>query len=131
MVPYEKNDIFVGRGDTLDDIFQRLCKKKPLQHNHRIALYGLGGVGKTQTALAYIHARKEYYNSIFWISGVSHVTLLSGYQEIASTTNCVKGLVESNPSKIAKKVLDWLQQQTNWIDNLDDVTVIEGLLPST
>ena len=58
MVPYEKNEFFVGQDDLIDQIFDRLCASKPHQYNHRIALYGMGGVGKTQTALAYVHTLK-------------------------------------------------------------------------
>jgi hypothetical protein len=42
--------------------------------------------------------------------------------------------INSHLSQVAKYVLNWLQQLTNWllvIDNLDDVSVINGFLPST
>ena len=131
MVPYEKNVFFVGHDDFIDQIFNRLCESKPYQYNHRIALYGMGGVGKTQTALAYVHTLKQNYHSIFWISGVTQATLLSGFEQIRIETRCA---VELNPTETAKLVIKWLQEQTNWllvIDNLDDISVIEGFLPST
>ena len=90
-------------------------------------------MGKTQTVLEYVHTKKEYYNSIFWISGVNQATLLTGFQQIASETNCVITTSESKPSETAKQVLSWLQKQTKWllvIDNLDDISVINGFLPA-
>ena len=90
-------------------------------------------MGKTQTALEYVHRKKEHYSSIFWISGVNQATLLTGFQQIATETNCITTTSESKPSETAKQVLSWLQKQTNWlliIDNLDDISVITGFLPA-
>ena len=132
MVPYEKNVFFVGQDDLIDQIFNKLCESKPHQYNHRIALYGMGGVGKTQTALAYVHTLKQNYHSIFWISGATQATLLSGFEQIRTETRCA--IEASNLIETAKLVIKWLQEQTNWlliIDNLDDISVIDGFLPST
>jgi hypothetical protein len=93
-------------------------------------LYGLGGVGKTQTALAYAHEKRHNYHSIFWISGVNQATLFSGFEQIASKTKCAVGA--SSPTEITERVLVWLQQQKNWlliVNNLDDVLIIDGVLP--
>src|SRR5437762_5367542 len=132
IVPYAKNPFFVGRSNLLDRIFKTLLDTRPHEYNHRVALYGLGGVGKTQTALEYVHTKKEYYNSIFWISGVNQATLLTGFQQIATETKCITITNESKPFETAKQVLSWLQKQTNWllvIDNLDDISVITGFIP--
>ena len=77
--------------------------------------------------------KKEYYTSIFWVSGVNQTTLLTGFQQIASETHCAIITSESKPSETAKQVLAWLQKQTKWllvIDNLDDISVITGFLPA-
>jgi tetratricopeptide (TPR) repeat protein len=134
MVPYERNECFVGRDYLLTLIFDELCNIESRQYNHRVALYGVGGVGKTQTALEYVYSKKTYYSSVFWINGRDQVTLLSGFQEIALKTNCTSAINESNPATIARKVLHWLEQESSWllvIDTLDDISVVSGLLPST
>ena len=133
MVPFEKNPCFVGRNGLVEHIFEKLCDAKPYQYNNRIALYGMGGVGKTQTALEYVYRKRSYYDSIFWISGVNQVVLLSGFQQIAEETKCADGTNASNPSELVKIVLHWLQQHPISllvIDNVDDVSIIDGLLPS-
>ena len=92
----------------------------------------MGRVGKTQTALAYVYSLKENYHSVFWISGVTQATLLSGFEQIRTETRCA--IEASNPTETVKLVIKWLQEQSNWllvIDNLDDISVIVGFLPST
>jgi len=108
-----------------------LCSSKEYQHNHRVALYGLGGVGKTQTALKYIYWKKEYYRSIFWISAVNQATLLSEFQKIMALIQPNISMPDS-PDQTVEHVMAWLEQQSSWlivIDNLDDINVIDGFLP--
>src|SRR5215475_11303033 len=106
MVPYEKNVFFIGRDDLISQIFETLSEIRTRQYNHRVALYGLGGIGKTQTALAYAYARRGSYDSIFWIGGMNQASLLSGFQDIASE---VKSILpnehDTDPVKLAKIVL--------------------------
>lgn len=59
---------FTGRQDLLAKLRTRLSDTAPKQWNHRIALYGLGGVGKTQLALEYAHNEKAKYERVYWIS---------------------------------------------------------------
>jgi tetratricopeptide (TPR) repeat protein len=111
----------------LSDMLQDGVPKN--QYNHRVALYGMGGVGKTQTAIAYVYANKAKYEKIFWISATSEAALLSGYQEIATSTQCTQ---ESNPKRAAKMVIAWLERQDNWlivIDNLDHIEIVKDYLP--
>ena len=103
------------------------------RYNHRIALYSLGGVGKTQLALAYAYKYKDRYTHIFWIEASSQEQLLEGFGEIERHTNCVTNpFVRSHPTRIAQAVLEWLRNQSNWlliIDGLNDIKMIDGLLP--
>ena len=132
LVPYDENPHFVGREQLLKDLRKKLIEVAPQKYNHRVALYGLGGVGKTQTALAYVYAHKSDYDAIYWITGVNQASLLSGYQDIARRAGLVKWTAEISPSEVAKNVLSWLRAQDNWlfvIDNVDDISAIDGYLP--
>ena len=132
MVPYQKNEHFTGRQSLLAKLCEKLCDTAPKQYNHRVALYGLGGVGKTQIALEYVYTHRALHDRIYWLSGVDQATLLSGFQEIAKRTRCIDETMDLNPSDVAKSVLSWLNQQSDWllvIDNLDDPTVVEDYLP--
>ena len=74
---------FTGRKELMKSIQEALLLKR--SHQTRLALYGLGGVGKTQLALQLIQwYRTNYPNeSIFWIHGGSGDILRQSLTEIA------------------------------------------------
>lgn len=89
-------------------------------------------MGKTQIALEYAYRHQSDYRYVFWISAVDQAQLLSGFREIAKDTRCVK--YDDKPEEVGKSVLKWLQVTESWlliIDNLDDITVVNGYLPTT
>ena len=134
IVPYRRNVHFTGRAELLKNLDMKLSDTTEKEWNHRVALYGLGGIGKTQLALEYVHSRKDNYERIYWISAVNKGTLLAGYQDIAKRTNCVPAVSELKASEVAEKVLEWLKFQKSWlliIDNLDQIEAIDGYLPHT
>jgi tetratricopeptide (TPR) repeat protein len=115
----------------LADIYKKLCQDLPNHHNHRLALHGLGGIGKTQLALEYAYTSQEHYDGIYWISAVNQITVLSGFREIAKRTNCLQD--ESDLDSSEKAVISWLNAQNCWLlifDNLNDATVVDGFLPN-
>ena len=104
-------------------------------YNHRVAIYGMGGVGKTQIAIEYVYRNKPNYDSIFWISSADQATLLSGFQDIARLTKCVpiSDSAGLKPTEVARAVLTWLRKQSGWLlvmDNMDDIEVAVGYLPA-
>jgi tetratricopeptide (TPR) repeat protein len=131
-VPYEKNEHFTGRQGLLAKLCEKLCVAVPKRYNHRVALHGLGGVGKTQIALEYVYTHKALHDRIYWISGVDKASLLSGYEEIGKRTGCIKNHGDLSPSDVAKTVLSWLNKEEGWllvVDNVDDSAVVDGYLP--
>ena len=130
MLPYERNPDFVGRDDLLIELRQKLCNKSVHNYNHRIAIYGCGGIGKTQIAIEYTYRYATFYKHVFWISAKDQSALLDGFQEIADVTKCAQPSLQPNDQ--AKVVLGWLREHDNWLlvlDNLDDISVAKGYLP--
>ena len=130
MVNFERYPHFVGRDELLSDLHTRLSDTSAQKYNHRVALYGCGGIGKTQIAIEYTYRYAKFYENVFWISAKDQSALLAGFQDMANVTGCaLQGL---NLEEQAKVVLVWLQQHGNWLlvlDNLDDIYVVKGYLP--
>jgi hypothetical protein len=69
-------ECFVGRDEELDRIHQEL------QYNgsrRTAVVHGLGGMGKTQLALAYAQQHKDEYSAVFWVNSKDVDTLKQGY----------------------------------------------------
>src|SRR5271154_1020856 len=132
-MPYQRNPHFTGRDELLSLLNEKLRDTGTKKYNHRIAIYGMGGVGKTQLAIEYVHRNEAKYDSIFWISSADQAALLSGFQEIARITGCVPNVdADSKPAEIAKAVLVWLQKHDGWLlvmDNMDDIEAAIDYLP--
>ena len=55
----------------------------PKHYNHRVALDGLGGVGKTQLAMAYAYKFSTVYKTLYWVNAATEESLLCGFRKIA------------------------------------------------
>jgi hypothetical protein len=88
-VPYERNPRFIGREAILKQLHAQLRETTPKRYDHRIALHGLGGVGKTQTALEYVHRYRHQYADIFWLHASERSSITAGYAAVARETKCV------------------------------------------
>jgi NB-ARC domain len=136
MVGYQRNPYLQGRDSLLRQLKEKLFETRPKKFNHRIAIFGLGGVGKTQVAIEYVYRNKAEYNSIFWINASDQAAFFSGFQDIATKTERVSIEGQNKvkkPSDIVNGVLSWLAEQDRWllvIDNLDDISIAKDYLPS-
>ena len=68
VVPYTDNGDFVGRDNVLKQMHETL-KPDHAEDGERLrtfALCGLGGMGKTQTAVTYVLRHRGDYRAVFW-----------------------------------------------------------------
>ena len=65
IVPFEQNHLFTERKEFFEVLKQKLFDQTLKTLNHRVALYGMRGIGKTQTALEYVYANKDAYKRIY------------------------------------------------------------------
>ena len=75
-----KSGAFVGREYLLENLKQEVEEDKHTQNT--IVLYGIGGMGKTQLAIEYIHRHYEDHSSVFWINAASDQTTVLGFTQI-------------------------------------------------
>ncbi|CAG9941288.1 unnamed protein product [Clonostachys rosea f. rosea IK726] len=132
VVPYLKNDKFVGRTEILDQLKARLNFS---EENHgsqrRVSLFGLGGVGKTQVSLAFIHWVKETNPdvSIIWVHASNLERFQQSFSSIAEKFQ-IPGH-EDPKSNVLVLARQWLEKKDcgKWLmvlDNADDAELFFG-----
>ncbi|RGP76056.1 hypothetical protein FLONG3_5447 [Fusarium longipes] len=129
LLPYTCNTDFVGRSEILELLKSQLGCLDAKAHNRghrRAALYGLGGVGKTQIALAHSYWLQEFSKdtSIFWVHASSAERFSEAYANIAQQCN-IPGHKDQGFDALPS-VRDWLESKGSgqWmmvIDNADDM----------
>ncbi|PSL52849.1 tetratricopeptide repeat protein [Saccharothrix carnea] len=77
-----RNPDFVGRDELLEQLRLRLSEAGPTAVLPE-ALHGMGGVGKSQTVVEYIHRHASEYEVVWWISAEQPAQIKSGFVELA------------------------------------------------
>ncbi|AKB27678.1 hypothetical protein MSSIT_0959 [Methanosarcina siciliae T4/M] len=130
-VPYSRNLRFTGREEKLKQIREALLADNTVAVSQPVAVCGLGGIGKTQTAVEYTYRYRTEYEFIFWVKADSEDSIISDYVGIAKLLNLpVKN--DSDLNNIVSAVLNWFRTHENWllvIDNADDISFVKRYLP--
>jgi nucleoside phosphorylase/tetratricopeptide (TPR) repeat protein len=120
-VPFGKNPRFVGRESEITEIEGLMMQS---HGPSKIAIYGLGGVGKTQIALelAYRMRERDSSCSIFWIPCTSYESVEQAYMTIAHKV----GIHNVKPAEAKDRLKVYLSQERagKWLlifDNADDM----------
>jgi tetratricopeptide (TPR) repeat protein len=121
-VPHDRNLVFTGRSEILESL------RRDLAESSRQALYGLGGIGKTQVAVEYAYRHRLDYIAVLWAFADSEQSFSTSFVQIAKTLNLP---IHDYPEQtvIVGAVKRWLEQNEGWLLVLDNVDPQEMLRP--
>ncbi|KAJ4326683.1 hypothetical protein N0V84_002909 [Fusarium piperis] len=130
LIPYTSNPDFVGRSEVIESLKDQLGHSDPMPRNKahlRASLCGLGGIGKTQVALAYAYWLQEAHpeTSVFWVHANSAERFAHSYGNIARECE-IPSYDESSGLDSLSAVKSWLESKDSgkWlmiVDNADDM----------
>lgn len=120
-------EYFTGRGKILKNI------RKSLLIDRKQVLCGLGGIGKTQTAVKYIIDNKQKYRSICWVHADPPQQLVFGLAALQSEIEDLESKSELSAKQKAISVIEWFCKKKGCLlvfDNADNPREIKDLVPS-
>ncbi|GKT97978.1 transcription factor [Fusarium langsethiae] len=138
-IPLPRNTRFTGRAAILDALEEKFFGPDLSQ---KVALVGLGGIGKTQIALRFAYQMKEKRPdySIFWVPVLNNETIERAYADIAKKLRLQKSSEDKDMKDLVCQYLS-SDEAGKWlliVDNVDDQELvirsdekpgIEGYLP--
>ena len=123
MVPFDRNHRFIGRESHLSELQEMLFMK---DQTTKVAVMGLGGMGKTQVVLELIYRIREKHKrcSVIWIPAMNMESLQQAYRNVAQRLG-IRGW-DDNKSDVKTLVNHYLSKENagQWVlvfDNADSI----------
>jgi tetratricopeptide (TPR) repeat protein len=130
-IPYRHNIFFTDRETILATLSSSFTSIQPPQ-TPILALNGLGGIGKTQIALAYSYSSTHLYQAILWLNASSREVLSTEVSSLADQLSLPQKDRQDEQHLFAT-LKRWLQNQTAWLlvlDQIEDVTLVDLIVPT-
>lgn len=128
-VPYARNVFFTGRDEVLRRLRETLEARRTAVLTQDVP--GLGGIGKTQTAVEYIYRHGRGYRAVLWARADSETTLDIDLRAIAAVLD-LPARQEQDPELVREEVHGWLSGRDDYLlvlDDADDPAVVGRFLP--
>lgn len=128
IVPFSRDPLFLGRADIINLVDTKFKSER------RIALTGIGGVGKSQIAIEYCYRYRDQHpdSNIFWVHAGTKERFEQAFKAIAR--NCRLPGWDDPAKNPLDLVYDWLCADNSWLmilDNADDKDVFFDQRPTT
>ncbi|RFN43622.1 protein serac1 [Fusarium flagelliforme] len=133
-VPFGRVHTYTERAELSRKLEEKLrIRHKKAHVPHAVALFGLGGSGKSQLALDYTEKHRDEYDSILWIDATNEGTARLSFRRCAAVLGLPEERARDQGSvvtdTVVHTVLQWLHDRakadSRWlviIDNADDVS---------
>ena len=122
-IPFPENKLFTGREEWLTQLHDQLTSNETVAVTQ--AVTGLGGIGKTQLALAYCYRHLDEYDVIQWLRADDATTLGTEMAEMAYRLNIAPRQM-TDQAALRQQTLNWLHTtDQRWLLVLDNADTIE------
>jgi tetratricopeptide (TPR) repeat protein len=127
-----RNFNFVGRDDKLTQLRRMLVNSTQTAVLLPRALYGLGGVGKTELATEYVHRNRDDYDLVWWVAAEDPAEVRRSLVELGAELEIT---VPSDSSESIRRVHKALAERApyrRWLivfDNVGHPDTVAGLIP--
>lgn len=132
-IPFSRPRFFTGREKVLGRLRAKLTRERKAEGPSIEVLCGLGGIGKTQTAVEYAYRYSAAYEAVFCARAETRDQLLSSFMEFGDLLqlSAVRG---EDLQRVAAQVKSWFEENDDWLlifDNVDDPEILDEFLPSS
>ncbi len=127
-VPHPRNEFFTGRDEVVAEVRKRLTRRRKAVLAQAIS--GLGGIGKTQTAVEYAYRYRNKYQAVLWLDTESPLVLKAGCGDLAQRMHLPHPENDLDQAVLALK--QWLATHSGWLlifDNADEPAQLTSFLP--
>ncbi|MFG3499383.1 FxSxx-COOH system tetratricopeptide repeat protein [Streptomyces sp. NPDC047928] len=128
-----RNPGFTGRSSVLERMRDQLGGGMAVVLPQPQTLYGLGGVGKTQVALEYVHRFMADYDLVWWMSAEQTDDVIASLAELAVRLGAQGGEDMAAASQEAVDLLRRGVPSHRWLlvfDNADDPDQLKRFFPT-
>jgi tetratricopeptide (TPR) repeat protein len=125
-----RNSAFTGRGEVLEGLRDELSGGVAVVLPQ--ALYGLGGVGKTQVASEYAHRFAADYDVVWWVAAEQPTQVRASLAELADRLHVPPGANLTETALAVKEALRRGDPYRRWLlifDNAEDPEELEQYIP--
>jgi tetratricopeptide (TPR) repeat protein len=131
VVPYPRNEGFVGRESFVGELHKPLLERRAQSPSTVLCqvMHGLGGVGKTQLAVKYAHDFAAEDDRVAWIRAETPSTIALGFSDLADKFLLGQGQEPARLDEKSRALRDWLESPASgqWLLIFDNVNSQEDL----
>ena len=130
-VPFRRNPFFTGREEVLSQLHTVLQNASAAALSQSLAISGLGGIGKTQTAVEYAFRYRGEYQAVFCMKSSTAEELAEDFESIAKLLELPERYAQEQ-SLIVAAVKRWFETHGQWLlifDNADNLETLLDYIP--